>query len=372
MKRNENYLISIPILILFLISIINLYNAKYLNSFYNYYYLKQIIWYIFGILIILITRKINLKAIFKYSKHLYIINIFLLILVLFIGDEINGTRAWIDLKFFNFQPSEFMKITLTLYLIEQSQKKEKKLLNICKLTILTLIPSLLVFLEPDTGAIIFFVIIYFFILSTKKIKWYYYLIFIITMIALVIVFFYCYFNNQDLLIKLIGTSFFYRVDRIINFKANNYQLDLSLLSIFGGLIFKNGFNNILIYIPEGATYFIFAFCIGNFGLSIGILIIGCYALILWGLLKKIKSKQNKKTNYLVISFLLILFFQVVINISMNLGIIPIVGITLPFLSYGGSSILVCFIYLALIFNLTSKDNYYNRQKSKNKSNHYKV
>lgn len=358
MKKNKNYLIYIPIFILFLISIINLYNAKDLNSFYSNYYLKQTIWYFIGFLFILISKKLNLKSIFKYSKYLYLLNVLLLLLVLFIGEEINGARAWINFKFFSFQPSEFMKMSLSLYLIETSQNKENKFHNICKLTIITLIPSLLVFLEPDTGAIIFYLIIYFYIISTKKIKWYYYLIFLGIGTSLLFLFIYMYQTNQDLLIKLIGTSFFYRVERIINFKSN-YQLELALLSIFASPILRYGINNILIYIPEGATDFIFAFCIGNFGIALGIIIIICYTTLLIGLLKKVTTKQNKKTNYLVISFLLILFFQIVINISMNLGLIPIIGITLPFLSYGGSSILACFIYLALILNLTSMDNYYN-------------
>lgn len=372
MKKDKNYLIYIPIFLLFLISITNLYNAKYLNNFYQNYYLKQILWYILGFIILIICNKINLKNIFKYSKYLYIINLLLLLLVLFIGEEINGTRAWINLKFFTFQPSEFMKISLTLYLIEISQKKENKFYNICKLSLITLIPSLLVFLEPDTGAIIFYLVVYFYIITTKKIKWYWYLFFLSIGIAFTFLFVYLYLYNQDLLVNLIGTSFFYRVDRFINFKTNNYQLDLALLNIFGTSFIRNGFNNILIYIPEGATDFIFAFSIGNFGIFLGIAIILCYLILLLGISNTPKNKTNKKTNYFIISFLIILFFQISINILMNIGLIPIVGITLPFLSYGGSSILVCFIFLSITLNLTNKENYYHKVHSKNKSNHLQV
>ena len=369
MKRYESYLIYLPILVLFFFSVINLYNARYLNVFYANYYLKQIIWYLLGIITIFLLKKINVKNLFKFSKYLYYINLLLLLLVLFIGEEINGTKAWIDLKIFTFQPSEFMKISLTLYLIEVASKKENKFHNICRLTIYTLLPSLLVFLEPDTGAIIFYLIIYFFIATTKKIKWYYYLIFVALAFLFISLFIYYYIFDQDLLIKLIGTSFFYRVERIINFKNNNYQLELALLSIFGSPILRNGINNILLYIPEGATDFIFAFCIGNFGFGVGIIIIICYGIFLIGLTKKIKPFNTKKTNYFVISFLLILFSQILINISMNIGLIPIVGITLPFLSYGGSSIIVCFIFLAITLKLTNKDNYIHKERSKNKNNH---
>jgi len=332
MKKYENVLLWLSVTLLFFISIINLYNAKFLNSFYNNYYLKQCIWYFLGFLIIIISSKMNFKAIFKYSNIIYLINVLFLLLVLFIGDEINGTKAWIDFKIFTLQPSEFMKISLTLYLIEISQKKLNKFAKFSYLTIITLIPCILVFLEPDTGAIIFYLIIYFYLLTTLKIKWFYYLFLIFFLLGLGLLFIFLYQNQQDLLIKLIGTSFFYRVERIINFKSN-YQLELSLLSIFGSPFIRNGFNGILLYIPEGATDFIFAFSIGNFGFFMCPLILWTYLMLLITISFKINNKYNKKTNYLVISFLLILLCQILINIMMNIGIIPIVGITLPFLSF---------------------------------------
>jgi len=367
MKIKENKYIFLSIAILFFISAINLYNAKFLNPFYSNYYIKQSVWFILGIVTLFFSRNINLKWLFKYSKYFYFINVLLLIIVLFVGDAINGTRAWLDFKIFSFQPSEFMKLTLTLYLIEISEKKEKKLLNILKMTLITLIPSLLVFLEPDTGAIIFYLIVYFYLITTKKIKWYYYLLFLFIFILGITAFIYFYHYNQDLLINLIGTSFFYRVDRFINFRNNNYQLELAMLSIFGSPFIRNGLNQILIYIPEGATDFIFAFSIGNFGIISAFLIIFCYAILLYNLLSKLKLTKDKKTNYLVISFVLILLFQIIINILMNIGLIPIIGITLPFLSYGGSSIIVNFLFLAIILNLTNKDNYYHKVRNKNKS-----
>ena len=352
MKEKRN--IYFFIIIFFILSCINLYNARFLNTFYKFYYIKQIIWYILGFLTIFIIKKINIKNIFKYSKYLYILNIILLILVLLLGDAINGTKAWLNIGIFTFQPSEFMKISLALFLIEITSKKEKKLIIIIKLFIYTLIPSILVFLEPDTGAIIFYLFILFSILLLLKIKWHYYLIIILLGISASMIFVYLYFNNQDLLVKILGTSIFYRIDRLINFRTNNYQLELALISIFASSVIRNGFGNILLYIPEGETDFIFAFAIGNFGLILIPIILISYFFTFINVLNLLKYSQNKKTNYLIISFFNMFFFQVIINIAMNIGLVPIIGITLPFLSYGGSSLLVYFIFLGIIFSLVNK------------------
>ena len=164
-----------------------------------------------------------------------------------------------------------------------------------------------------------------------------------------------YLNNRNFLVKILGTNIFYRADRIINFKNNNYQRDLAILSVYGSHIFKWQLNEILIYVPEGPTDFILAFTIGNYGFIMIFIIIFLYTYLLVNLLNLINIKQDKKTNYLIISFVYMTFFQILINISMNIGLIPIIGITLPFLSYGGSSLLICFIYISLIFSLTNTD-----------------
>ena len=347
-KRN----ILILIIILFIISIINLYNAKYLNIYYENYYLKQIIWYIFSFTFLFIINKLNIKNIFNYSKFFYWSNILLLIYVLFYGKVINGSKGWINLGFISMQPSEFMKISLLLYLIYIIENTSSLKFKILKILFYTLIPSVLVFLEPDTGAIIFYLVIMFTLIIMQKIKLKYYIYSIISLILLIVLFIYLYIYYQDLLIKIMGTSIFYRIDRLVNFKTNNYQLNLALISVFSAPIIRNGFNNISIYIPEGATDFIYAFCIGNFGIILGLIIIVCYTLFFINMINMIKKNNNKKTNYLIISFLVMFFVQVIINIYMNIGLFPIIGITLPFLSYGGSSLIVYFILISLIFSLT--------------------
>ncbi len=353
------------ITLLGLISIINLYNAKYLNIFYQNYYLKQLIWYLICFIIFFILNKINNQVLFKYSKYFYYFNLLLLIIVLFWGRTINGSKGWLNLGYFALQPSEFMKITLNLYLIEITFHKQNKYIKLFQLFIYTLLPSILVFLEPDTGAIIFYLLILLICMIPLKINLKYYLLLGISGIIFILLIIYLFIHHQQFLIKVLGTNIFYRADRIINFTTNNYQRDLALLSIFGSSLIHNGLNNILIYIPEGATDFILAFIIGNYGLIFFFIILILYYCLLINLLNLTKQIHNKKTNYLIISFIYLLLLQMMINISMNIGLIPIIGITLPFLSYGGSSLLVNFIYLGIILSRTSMD---DLEHSKNKNN----
>ena len=265
----------------------------------------------------------------------------------------NVSSAWINLGFISFQPSEFMKISLLLYLskfISEYRGGELKL--ILKVLIITLIPSVLTFLEPDTGAVIIYLVITFSLLFMSKIKkkWFIYLGFIT--ILLLIIFSIIYFKNSDLFIKLFGTSFFYRMDRIIYFfNKESLQLENALVSIGTAGILGSGIKSIPINIIEAPTDFAFSLLVTKLG------IIGCFLLLVTYLslfLIIIKYLLNAKTmiNKLFITgFLSMLLFQTSYNILMNIGLLPIMGITLPFISYGGSSLITYFIIYYLFLNM---------------------
>ena len=360
--KKENLILFIPLLILTIISLFNMVNAKLLNPIYNNIWQKQLIWFILGFLLIIIMQKLELKKIFKVSKYLYLIGIILLILVLFIGTNINGAKCWLSFKGISFQPSEFMKLALALYLVDIKNKKvinnlKDEFFILMKVIVLTLIPSLLVFLEPDTGAIINYLLILLVIIFSLKLnKWWYISAFAFGSILLG-AFFILYFFFQDILIKLIGTSFFYRMDRLINFaNGSSYQLTQALITIGASSFFGVGFNKILIYIPEAPTDFVFAFSLGNFGIFSGLLIIISLLIIDIYLICK-TNKLNKKFKTFGWAYLSILLFHQVYNIAMNLGLLPIMGIPLPFLSYGGTNTIINFIFLGFLLKFINTQNY---------------
>ena len=356
-KILDNKLIFfISFLIIMIISFLDMYNAKYLSSLYNHNLIKQIIWYGIGIFIFIISKCINTKNIFKYSFILYIISIALLIYVLMFGKVINGAKAWITIKGLSFQPSELTKLSLAIMLSDlackfKSTGIKSEFLFLLKVAIFILIPSVLVFLEPDSGAIIFFLAI---LMFSDIHKFWFTIVFIL--IALFIGgFILLYLYNKDLLISLIGTSFFYRVERLITFKTmSSYQLENALIAMGSSSLLGTGLGKVSLYIPEAPTDFIFAFSISNFGYLCGFIILLCYFLMDLFLINKIINMKKNTLKYILISFTSIFLFGQIINIGMNLGLLPIIGIPLPFLSYGGSTLIIYFTFLSIIFNSFEK------------------
>lgn len=328
----NKYIILIPILILNIISIIYLANTSYIT--------KHIFYLSISYILLLITSKINIKFIFKLTPILYIISILLLTIVLLIGREINGAKAWLHIAGISIQPSEITKLILSLYLPYLLIKNKKIII----LIIITIIPAILTFLEPDTGAIIFYLII---LLSTLK----YFKISkktIITITTILLIFITInvslYFINKDILLNIYGTNIFYRIDRLISFKEqNNIQTTNSLISI--------GSKNLL-YIPENHNDFIFAATISKYPITFYIILISYISIFIY-YLKHINKKKNISNiiNYIILNTLL---FQSFYNILMNLSIVPIIGIPLPFLSYGGSYLVTLYVLIGLSINISNK------------------
>ena len=329
MKRiiNKKYLILIPILILNIISLFYLHNTEY--------FIKHLIYIIISYILLFFTSKIKLKYIKHIIRPLYYFNIILLIIVLLFGKEINGSKAWIHIYSFSFQPSELLKISLILYLSLIINKKTIYLLT------LTLIPSILIFLEPDTGSIIFLIIILLSVLKYKNINKKNIIAISIFITILITSHIFLYITNKDTLINLYGNKIFYRIDRLISFKElNNIQNKNSLISIT---------TNKLIYIPENHNDFIFAAILSKYNFIITILILLSYSAIFIYFIERINNKKNI-SNILNFTILNMLLFQVFYNILMNLSLVPIIGIPLPFISYGGSNLTTLYILIGLSIN----------------------
>lgn len=331
----NNYFILIPLIILNIISLLYLFKTPYFT--------KQFIYIILSLIFLLIASKINYKFIHKYSKYFYLISIILLIIVLLVGKEIKGSKAWLHLYKLSIQPSEITKLTLSIYLV-YLVSKHKSLLYIILMTVL---PSILTFLEPDTGAVIIYLIIFLSILSYLKIN----KKVILTLISIFIIFIFIhlslYFVNKDLLINIYGPKIFYRLDRLVSFQnLDNIQNTNSLISI--------GAHKLL-YIPENHNDFIFASLISKYNILIFITILLSYLLIFFYYLNRI-NKKNNVSNLINSIILNTLLFQVFYNILMNLSLLPIIGIPLPFLSYGGSYLLTLYILIGLSINLNINPN----------------
>lgn len=315
-------------------------------NLYSYDFLmfkKQIIWYLLSFVMMIIVMKMKSKNIIKYIFAFYIVFNMLLLYLLLFGDVVNGSRAWINIGFISIQPSEFMKIILIILLSYVVTFYDKYIL---KCILLTLIPSILTFLEPDTGNVIFYLVILFSILIYKNnIKKFIYLGGIVLIFLGVI--FISYYFYKDFFINIFGSSFFYRIDRVINLFGNEtYQLNMGLTGIVSRLVLGNVDN---IVIPEAGTDFMFSYLIMNSGLVV--LVIYLFINMIFNLLLiKFIYKTIGIGKAVTFSFLVMKMFQEGIHILMNIGLFPITGIPLPFISYGGSSLFSYFIIIGFILN----------------------
>lgn len=355
----KNNILYIYVLIFLIISYLSIYQSSILSNSIEKLEYKQLIWYFIGILFIIIIKHIKMEKIYKYSLFIYIINIILLFFLFPFGKEVNNSKSWFIIGPISIQPSEFMKISIILldsYIINKFYKKKdkiplkKEIKLLIILFIVFLIPSILTFLQPDTGAVIGYFIITISMIYFSKInkRWLNY--FFISILLLIIIFFFIYFNYQDLFINIFGSSFFYRIDRLINWHTRSgIQLNNSLIAI-GSSGFL-GHKKIPIYYPEAETDFIFTSFTSTYGFIGGlflIIIVFSFDFYIINQIKEINKKEDKITLFAIVCLFI---YQHIQSIGMTLGILPIMGITLPLISYGGSSILSFLILIGIMNNI---------------------
>ncbi|MDA0730370.1 MAG: putative lipid II flippase FtsW [Proteobacteria bacterium] len=330
--------------------------ASKLSNYENYYYLlRQFIFITLGFFIGYICFLIPIYFWQKMAPFLFIMGLVLLILVLVpgIGREVNGSQRWISLGFTNFQPSEVVKLFTIMYASDYVLRKSKQMRTIMKgfLPMLGVIvfTGFLLLLEPDFGALA-----------------------VITLIALGILFlggltykiFFSLIIFAPISIYFLITSSPYRMERIVGFLdpwadpfGKGYQLTHSLIAFGRGEFFGVGLGGSvekLQYLPEAHTDFILAVLgeeFGFLGVTIVICLFAYLVLRMFGIAKE--SIQNKKHFAALMAQGIGLWFglQGIINMGVNVGLFPTKGLTLPLLSYGGSSILMNIIALSIVLKI---------------------
>ena len=301
----------------------------------------------------LITSKIPYKVYFEKANTLLLISIILLILVIIpgIGTVRNGSRSWFGIGSFGIQPSEFAKLTLIIFTSKYLTKNEKNLKYIKKgvLPILGIVILVfgLIMLQPDfgTGMIILVSIIGLLFVSGVDFKFFIRLG-LIGVVGIV------------LLIAIAP----YRLERILSFLnpwsdplGSGFQIIQSLYAIGPGGLFGQGFMNSRqkhFYLPEPQTDFIFSIISEEFGF-LGILIVATlFTIIIFKGFKIAQNSGDKFAKFLAFGITFGLAFQAILNLMVVVGLIPVTGVTLPFLSYGGSSLLITLISMGVLLNIS--------------------
>lgn len=368
LKNKINYKILIPIIFLSIISIITInsaltYTAKSLGNLA----LKQAVWYLIGWIFVIILMRLKNEYLYRNTWYLYILGNILLIGLLFFADPINGSKCWFVIPGIgSIQPSEFMKIFIMLTLATMIHNFRNDTDNptcldelkfIMKTFVIVLIPSILTFLQPDTGSVVIYLVIYLSMMFVSGIRARWFIISFIIIAFLFGIFAYLYLFRENIFIKLFGSSFYYRIERIFNWKeGSGLQLENALAAIGSAGLFGHGYNKTPIYFPESSTDFIFAVFASNFGLIGVIILLGLIAYLDINIIILAKKRIEDTDKYIIAGIIGMLLFQQIQNIGMAVGLLPITGITLPFISYGGSSLLSYMMIVGILLNISVKKN----------------
>lgn len=355
--KNSDYLLIVCAVILVIIGIIGIYSAGY-NSTDNTEYQKQIIWFGIGLVVMGVTWLIDYKLLGKLSYVGYGVFLALLVAVLF-TTPINNATSWFDLGFFKFQPSELMKIVYILLLAKvldgintKGKKQINKMSNILGILVIFIAPFLLILKQPDFGTAIVFAFITITMLFKAGVSYKYMLIGLAILIVLApLVYNFVLSDYQQNRIKVFLNPELDPLD-------SGYNAIQSKIAIGAGKLFGTGLlqgtQTQFGYLPVKSSDFIFSAISEELGFvaSAGIVVIYTFMII-----RMINISNTAKDNFgslVAIGIAGMYMFHLIENVGMTMGLLPITGIPLLFVSYGGSSMLTSFISLGLLLSISGR------------------
>jgi len=321
-----------------------------------YYFKRQGYWLIGAIVVFVLLQFINYRALARFWWVFLSFSIIMLIAVLIFGYEVNNSRSWLDLKFFNAQPSELAKILMVMVIatiLSKWPREKVERVGFKKVAFSLLAASatiILVLLEPDYGTALIFFMTYMGMLFISGAN----LLYFFGILAVTVGGFFA--AIQSGLIKQ------YQLDRILVFlkpdierQGIGYNLFQSKLAVGSGGLWGKGLflgkQTNMSYVPEHHTDFIFSVIGEEIGFFGAVLVIIVIAVIIWRCFYVAANAGNSFGKLIAGGIGFIILTQSVINIGMTIGIMPVIGIPLPFLSYGGSNLLAIFLGVALVENV---------------------
>ena len=342
--------------------------------------IKQAIFYILGFSLMVGVTLLDVEQLKKISWYVYAAIVLLLIGLIFapenIARPINEAKAWYQIKYIgSIQPSEFLKFAFVLVITRVMEKhyamtEEPNFVSdcrlLCKVAIITMPPMLLVYQQPDTGMILLYLALLapmvFFSSINKKLLMAVAAVPLTLVIGVVVIYFQFHSVYQE---ELLGRLSPHQVSRIngwlqpFEYEASSYQTRQGILAIGTGEITGKGYRSNDVYIPEKHTDFIFSTIAEETGFIGGSIIILLYFLLLYRLVVIVIKARTRFAYITGAGIIGLLTFQIFQNIGMTMGLLPVTGVTLPFLSYGGSSLLSNFLLLGVILSFRkTHENYY--------------
>ena len=356
-KNIDKFIFSL-IILLFLIGLFfslvstSLIASDRLNTNDYTFFFKHLVFIFLGLIVIFSLSLIDKEKLFSISYFIFFISIFFLLLVPIIGIEVKGSKRWIDLYFFpRFQPIELVKPFLIIFisLILSSQKYTNISIKYSLTFLITLSVALMLAIQPDIGQTFLVFFGWSILIFISGIN----LIFLIILfLFLIFIFFYLIF---------FVSKFEYIKNRMLSFFDNqidtfNSQSDKAIESIKSGGFFGKGIGEGTLKnrVPEAHTDYIISVISEEFGIIAIILVLLLFLVFIYSVFKKVYYENDEKIKLILVGCASLILMQAIIHIGVNIRLFPTTGMTLPFISNGGSSIISISIFSGIILNLTKR------------------
>ncbi|MDD5069800.1 MAG: putative lipid II flippase FtsW [Candidatus Omnitrophica bacterium] len=355
MKKERQFLL-ISFLSLTFLGLLMVYES---SSIYAYrivsdpmfFFKKQLLYFAVAILAMLAVLLVDLERLRTYNKSILLFNVGLLVLVLLLGTKVGGAKRWLHLGPFNFQPSELLKISFLIYCAEYFRRKRDEIRlfhrGILPLGIILTVICALSLLQPDLGTAMFWVVWTLLMLFLYRARRKH--LFLIVITGLILSFF-------------LITFFPYRFKRVKSYidpfadpQGSGFQLVQSQIAYAEGGFFGVGLGEgkqKLFFLPAAHTDFIYSIIAEEFGMigSLGLLTL--FFILFYRMFLISKRITDPFSQAICWGIVLIFFLEITINIAVTCGLVPTKGLSLPFLSYGGSNLVVHYLLLGLFLNAT--------------------
>ncbi|MEK4028163.1 MULTISPECIES: FtsW/RodA/SpoVE family cell cycle protein [Bacillaceae] len=372
-----DYGLILILLMMFITSCVAIYSAQTTGQYDSNFVMKQIVYYMVGIAIILVVVRFDSDQLMGMSWYLYGLGIallaFLIVAPSSIAPVINGAKSWYQLPGLSLQPSEFIKVflilTLSRVLIVHHQKNPVKTIQsdfwlLIKLGLVTAFPLLLVMQQPDLGTSLVFLSILLGMIFVSGITWKILLPLFGSAAAIITGIFYLVLWHPLILEKYLGVKQ-YQFGRVYSWldpytyeSSTGFHLTRSLLAIGSGQTMGKGFGYREVYLPESHTDFIFSIIGEEYGFIGASIVVSLFFLLIYHITKLALSTKIPYYTYLCAGVIAMITFHAFQNIGMTIGLLPITGIPLPFISYGGSSLMGNMFAISLIFSMTFNERHY--------------
>jgi len=335
------------------IGLFNLYSATLSSSSH---FLPQLYWFLIGIAAMFLATLIDYRVLERIAYPVYIIFILLLAFVLFKGKVVSGSRRWLDLGVFMFQPSELTKVVIIITLAKYFHAREKLgpmgFFELIPPLFLVSIPTVLILLEPDLGTSLIVLFISVSIILLAGVRWK--TLVVVSLIVAIIIPLAWMFVLKD-----------YQKGRVYSFLnpeedplGSGYQVIQSKIAVGSGLLFGKGYlkgtQSKLQFLPKQHTDFIMSNYSEEWGFVGSVILLFLFTLLVVRGLLVASGAKEKFGAMLAFGVGAFFFWQILINMGMELGLMPVVGMTLPLFSYGGSALITNLIAIGLLLNISMR------------------